>query len=60
MPLRQKVEIVWLLDPVAQTLEVLEHSPGGWVLRHVFNREGIVRARPLEALELELSSLWRA
>ncbi len=56
---RQNVHHVWLLDPAAQTLEVLNRSAGGWVLHHVFTNEDLVRAPPFEAVELELGSLWR-
>jgi Uma2 family endonuclease len=54
----QNVQHVWLLDPVLQTLEVLQRSPTGWVLRHVFSGDSVVHAEPFDAVGLELSALW--
>jgi Uma2 family endonuclease len=55
----QGVEHVWLLDPIAQTLEVHAHPESGrW--REVRVHQGDVRVRvaPFEAIELELAALW--
>jgi Uma2 family endonuclease len=52
---RHGVAHVWLIDPIAKTLEV--HA---LVERHVRLYEGDVRVRaaPFEAVELDLSALW--
>jgi Uma2 family endonuclease len=55
---RQHVQHVWLIDPSAQTLEVLVRADQGWLLRHVFTQSEMVRAPPFEAIELALSGLW--
>jgi Uma2 family endonuclease len=48
----------WLLDPVAQALEVRRLEAGRWsvVATHVGGQ--LVRAAPFEAVELQLSVLW--
>lgn len=52
------VSYAWLIDPVAQTLEVRSLQEGRWrvVATHVGGQ--LVRAVPFEALELQLSALW--
>jgi hypothetical protein len=53
------VEHVWLLDPIAKTLETHAHPESGrW--REVRVHQGDVRVRvpPFEAIELELAALW--
>jgi Uma2 family endonuclease len=55
----QGVEHVWLIDPIAKTLEVHAHPESGrW--REVRVHQGDVRVRvaPFEAIELELAALW--
>jgi Uma2 family endonuclease len=55
---RENVAHVWLVDPLARTLEVLALEAGRWapLARH----EGDVkfRAAPFDELELELGALW--
>jgi len=48
----------WLIDPGAQTVEVYEMASGGWhlVARHA--GEAPIRARPFDAVEIQLASLW--
>ena len=54
----ERVGHVWLVDPLARTLEVLrldgatDRAVGAW------RDEAIVRAEPFEALELGLGPLW--
>jgi Uma2 family endonuclease len=48
----------WLIDPIAQTLEVYELEGKRWVLLGTFRDEARVRAKPFDAIELELSALW--
>jgi Uma2 family endonuclease len=55
---REGVGHVWLVDPLARTLEVLRHEPGGWLLVATFGGDESVRAEPFEAVELGLESLW--
>jgi Uma2 family endonuclease len=50
---------VWLVDPVAQTLEVHVLGEGGrWREVRTYRGDERVRAAPFEAIELELSALW--
>lgn len=53
------VRHVWLVDPIAQTLEV--HTLGDdarWREVRVHAGDARVRAAPFDAIELELSALW--
>jgi len=48
----------WLVDPLLRTLEVLELDRGGVAALGVHRDDDRVRARPFEAVELELAALW--
>jgi len=52
------VKHVWMVDPLAQTLEVLRAEGSQWVLALTAGSVQRVRAEPFEALELDLSLLW--
>jgi Uma2 family endonuclease len=50
---------VWLIDPIAKTLEV--HSLGDdrrWRDVRIYEGDARVRAEPFAAIELDLSALW--
>lgn len=54
-----EVPWVWLVDPLARTLEVLSRaSTGEWTLVGSWRDEQCVRAEPFEAIELDLAVLW--
>lgn len=55
---REGVGWVWLVDPLARTLEVLRLGPEGWILRAAFRDDARVRAEPFDAIELDLAILW--
>ncbi len=55
---REGIGHVWLLDPVAQTLEVYQRVKRGWLLTSTFEGEALVRAEPFASLALELDTLW--
>jgi Uma2 family endonuclease len=55
---RAGVAHVWLLDPLAETLEVFRHDGATWRLAAVFGGDEIVRAEPFEDFELPLGALW--
>jgi len=49
---------VWLADPLAQTLEILELDGATYRLLDVVTGDTKVRARPFDAIELDLALLW--
>ncbi|MGI5864247.1 MAG: Uma2 family endonuclease [Myxococcales bacterium] len=56
--LREKVRHLWLVDPLARTLEVFERGDGNWILLSTHADDARVRAPPFEAIELDLLELW--
>lgn len=52
------VKHVWLVDPEALTLEILERDAKGYRLFEVYSGDAKVRAVPFDAIELELGLLW--
>jgi Uma2 family endonuclease len=55
---REGVEHVWLVDPLARTLEAMSLEVGKWVQRGRYDGEAKIRAAPFDAIELELGALW--
>lgn len=55
---RAGVQFAWIVDPVGRTLEVFERFEERWILAAAHTGEEVVRARPFEAIELELPLLW--
>jgi Uma2 family endonuclease len=55
---RVRVDHVWLLDPLRQTLEVLSLQSASWAPLAIHEGRGKVRAAPFDAIELDLGSLW--
>jgi Uma2 family endonuclease len=55
---REKVPYAWLVDPLARTLEVLRLDDGRWTILSTWSGLVTVRARPFEAIDLDLSLLW--
>jgi Uma2 family endonuclease len=55
---REGVAHAWLIDPVAQTLEVFGLEGGRWVLLATHAGDAIVRAEPFVEVDLELALLW--
>jgi Uma2 family endonuclease len=62
MPLyaRAGVGFAWLLDPAQQTLESYERQDDRWILLGTFGGEPIVRIRPFEAIEIDLTLIFGA
>jgi Uma2 family endonuclease len=56
---RERVGNVWLIDPLAQTLEAFRLDGETYRLMGTWRDEARVRIEPFEALELELALLWR-
>jgi Uma2 family endonuclease len=49
---------LWLIDPLARTLEVHRREPEGYLFLGVFTGQVAVRAPPFDAVPLELGLLW--
>jgi Uma2 family endonuclease len=55
---RARVAHLWLVDPVARTLEVFRLTAEGWLLVGAHGGAAKVRAEPFHAVELDLAPLW--
>jgi Uma2 family endonuclease len=55
---RERLLHVWLVDPLAQTLEIFQLDGDSYRLRTTLSGEANVRAEPFDAIELELGVLW--
>jgi Uma2 family endonuclease len=55
---REKVRHLWLVDPIARTLEIFRLEDAGWLLVAAHGGDAVLRAEPFEAIELDLGSLW--
>jgi len=55
---RHQVTHAWLIDPLAQTLEVFRLTSQHWLLLGTFRDDAKFRAEPFDASELELAMLW--
>ena len=55
---REAVPNVWLIDPVAEVLEVYRLEQSRYALVLTAGGDDAVRAEPFDAIELVLSSLW--
>lgn len=55
---RSGVSHVWLVEPIAQTLEVFRLSGPHYLLLATHGGERLVRAEPFAAVELELAAVW--
>jgi Uma2 family endonuclease len=55
---REGVQHVWLVNPMARTLEVLRLEGGRWIVAVTHGGDDPVRAEPFAAIELDLAALW--
>jgi Uma2 family endonuclease len=55
---REQVGHAWIVDPLAQTLELLRLESARWTIVCTWAAEATVRAEPFEALEWDLNLLW--
>jgi Uma2 family endonuclease len=55
---RERVGHIWLVDPIARTLEACRLDGDRWLLLGTWRDAARVRAEPFAELELELSVLW--
>lgn len=54
----QGVRHLWFVDPLVQTLEILELDGATYRLIEVFSGDALIRAVPFDAIEFELGALW--
>lgn len=52
------VKFAWLVHPEHRTLEVYEHTAGGYLLAATYVEEEAVTARPFEDHALDFAALW--
>lgn len=55
---RHGVGHVWIVDPLAQTIEVYRREGDLWVVAGVHAGDAVVRPEPFDAVDLELALLW--
>jgi Uma2 family endonuclease len=55
---RESVGHLWLVEPLARTLEVYRLENARWVVASTHGGSERVRAEPFEAVELELTRWW--
>jgi Uma2 family endonuclease len=55
---RERVNHVWLVDPVARTLEVYRLEGMSYLVVHTWRDDAKVHAEPFDAIELDLHLLW--
>ena len=55
---RERVEHVWLVDPIARTIEVFRLDGDGYRFMIAHGEQELARIPPFEAIELELAALW--
>ena len=55
---REGVPFAWLIDPMAQTLEVLRLETARWVIVSTCAGSDVIRLPPFDAIELDLTLLW--
>lgn len=55
---RSGVKHVWLVDPIARTLEVLRLEHERYMIMATHMDDAKVRAEPFDAIELDMSILW--
>jgi len=57
---REGVSHAWMLDPLAETLEVLRLEGAYWTIVSTYVEKTVIHPEPFDALGLELTLLWDA
>ena len=55
---REGVQFAWIVDPLAETLEVLQLDNGKWTIVSTHGKMETIRAEPFDAVSFELGLLW--
>lgn len=60
MPIYAKhgVDYIWLIDPMAMTLDAFRSESGQWLLLRSFAENDKVRIEPFPEIEIDLGDLW--
>ena len=53
-----EVQYIWLIEPIAKTLEAFRLEAGRWVLLGFYTENDKVRSEPFHELEFNLGDLW--
>ncbi len=53
-----EVSWVWLANPRARILEVLQNSPEGWLRVAIHRDDAVASIPPFDAIELDVGALW--
>jgi Uma2 family endonuclease len=56
---RERVGHLWIVDPLARTLEVYRLEGGRWVVASTHGGAEEVRAEPFDAVALDMRRWWR-
>ena len=56
---RERVEYLWLVDPMERSLDVLRLREASWIEIGTFEGDAEVHAAPFEAVAFDLGLLWR-
>jgi Uma2 family endonuclease len=56
---REGVGHVWLVDPIARTLEIFRLDGESYRLAATYADDAACRAEPFDAIELDLAALWQ-
>ncbi len=55
---REGVAHLWLLDPIARTLEIYRLEDGRWVVAVTYGGDDAIRAEPFDAVALTMRRWW--
>ncbi len=55
---RERVAHLWLVNPIAKTLEIYRLSDSSWVLVHTYVNDDVVRAEPFTEVAIEIARWW--
>ncbi len=60
MPVYAKngVKHLWLIDPVAKSLDVFRLESGKWIVAGFYAEDDKARPEPFQEIEIELANLW--